>query len=178
MPPRRRAHLTMTDKALPHDLEFLVIAPVPPTPDIRARQHFYLRCELIVEHKVGFIAKTQCPSDGLRRRRTAEVRELPQKVRQSLGETLVAVEIEGPDLGRPYVDTLEGSRHSNMKELRFGADGGVWRFAFAFDPAQRAVVLVGGDKQGANQRRFYNWLIRIADERFDHYAEKKKEDDQ
>jgi hypothetical protein len=52
-----------------------------------------------------------------------------------LGERLVAVEVEGPNLGRPHVDTLEGSSHPNMKELRFNADGGVWRFAFAFDPA-------------------------------------------
>ena len=40
----------------------------------------------------------------------------------------------GPQLGRPFVDTLAGSRHANMKELRFDAAGGVWRVAFAFDP--------------------------------------------
>lgn len=28
----------------------------------------------------------------------------------------------GPQLGRPHVDTLSGSRHANMKELRFDAD--------------------------------------------------------
>jgi hypothetical protein len=38
----------------------------------------------------------------------------------------------GPSLGRPRVDTLKGSTHANMKELRFDADGGVWRVAFAF----------------------------------------------
>ena len=37
------------------------------------------------------------------------------------------LETFGPDLGRPRVDTLNGSRHSNMKELRFSADHGVWR---------------------------------------------------
>ena len=47
-----------------------------------------------------------------------EVKDLPVRVRRSLGETLVALEFEGPDLGRPYVDTLYGSRHANMKELR------------------------------------------------------------
>ena len=104
-----------------------------------------------------------------------EVKDLPFKVRRSLGETLVAVEIEGPDLGRPIVDTLYGSRHSNMKELRFNAEGGVWRFAFAFDPKQRAVILVGGDKQGANQKKFYRWLLDVADERFDDYAQKERD---
>jgi hypothetical protein len=44
----------------------------------------------------------------------------------------------GPHLGRPRVDTLNGSRHANMKELRFGATGGVWRVAFAFDPKRKA----------------------------------------
>jgi hypothetical protein len=63
-----------------------------------------------------------------------------------------------------------------MKELRFGWEGGVWRFAFAFDPARRAIVLVGGNKGGANQRRFYKQLIATADLRFDeHLAQMKKE---
>ena len=39
----------------------------------------------------------------------------------------------GPRLGRPHVDTLKGSRHPNMKELRFRTDDGAWRIAFAFD---------------------------------------------
>ena len=51
----------------------------------------------------------------------------------------------GPQLGRPRVDTLKDSRHANMKELRFDADGGVWRIAFAFDPKRHAILLVAGD---------------------------------
>ena len=39
---------------------------------------------------------------------------------------------------QPYpdrdVDTLKGSSFSNMKELRFNADDGVWRVAFALLP--------------------------------------------
>jgi hypothetical protein len=60
----------------------------------------------------------------------------------------------GPTLGRPRVDTLKGSRHANMKELRFDAAGSVWRVAFAFDPLRRAVLLVAGDKSGRSERRF------------------------
>lgn len=44
----------------------------------------------------------------------------------------------GPLLKRPTADTLHGSKHDNMKELRFKAAGGVWRIAFAFDPEQKA----------------------------------------
>jgi hypothetical protein len=75
----------------------------------------------------------------------------------------------GHNLGRPTVDTLKGSRHANMKELRFSWSGQVWRVAFAFDPQRQAILLVGGDKGGANQRRFYKHLLAVADERYDKY---------
>ena len=70
-------------------------------------------------------------------------------------------------MGRPAVDTLSGSKHSNMKELRFGWEGEVWRVAFAFDPKRQAILLVAGDKSGAGQKRFYKRLIAVADKRFD-----------
>lgn len=72
----------------------------------------------------------------------------------------------GPQLGRPRVDTLKGSRHTNMKELRFSAANGEWRVAFAFDPRRRAILLVAGDKSGTSERRFYRELITRADDRF------------
>ena len=75
----------------------------------------------------------------------------------------------GPNLGRPTVDTLKGSRHTNMKELRFSCNGQVWRVAFAFDPQRQAILLVGGDKGGADQRRFYKRLINVADDRYDEH---------
>ena len=82
----------------------------------------------------------------------------------------------GPQLGRPRVDTLKGSRHRNMKELRFDAAAGVWRVAFAFDTKRKAILLVAGDKSGVSGKRFYRELIRKADERFDaHLARLKRE---
>ena len=82
----------------------------------------------------------------------------------------------GPQLRRPRVDTLNGSRHANMKELRFDAAGGVWRFAFAFDPKRKAIVLCGGDKSGRSGKRFYRELIRKPDARFSaHVSRLKKE---
>jgi hypothetical protein len=78
----------------------------------------------------------------------------------------------GPGLGRPTVDTLKGSQHSNMKELRFRHGKEVWRVAFAFDPTRQAVLLVAGDKAGADQRIFYKRLIDKADSRLtQHLAE-------
>jgi hypothetical protein len=69
-------------------------------------------------------------------------------------------------LGRPRVDTLNGSRHANMKELRFSAADGEWRVAFAFDRGREAILLVAGDKSGGSEKRFYRELIKKADERF------------
>ena len=45
--------------------------------------------------------------------------------------------------------------------------GGAWRVAFAFDPRRRAVLLVGADKDGADQKRFYKRLLLLADVRYD-----------
>ena len=84
----------------------------------------------------------------------------------------------GPQLGRPRVDTLNGSRHANMKELRVSVAGGEWRVAFAFDTERKAILLVAGDKSGGSERRFYRELIRRADERFDaHLARLRKKED-
>lgn len=73
----------------------------------------------------------------------------------------------GPQLRRPHADTLNGSRHANMKELRADTAEAVLRIAFAFDPERSAILLVGGDKSGVNQRRFYKRLIDRADALFD-----------
>ena len=78
-----------------------------------------------------------------------------------------ALEVVGPALGRSSVETRNGSKHANMKEIRFKAGDGVWRFAFAFDPKRHAVVFCGGDKSGVSEKRFYERLIDKADARFD-----------
>ena len=74
-------------------------------------------------------------------------------------------------MGRPDVDTLKDSRYANMKEIRFRADGGVWRVAFAFDPRRNAVLLVAGDKSGVSETKFYKRLIDKADKRYKKHLE-------
>ena len=73
----------------------------------------------------------------------------------------------GPQLGRPRVDTLNGSRHANMKELRFNAADGEWRVAFAFDAKRKAILLVAGDKSGVSEKRLYRELVRKANNPFE-----------
>lgn len=77
------------------------------------------------------------------------------------------LKVLGPRLSRPHADTLKGSRHANMKELRADTTDHVMRIAFAFDPERNALLLVAGDKAGINQRLFYKQLIQKADRLFD-----------
>ena len=98
-----------------------------------------------------------------------EYENFPETVQNSITEKAHTLGLLGSQLGRPFVDTLKGSKHANMKELRLTVKGGVWRVAFAFDPERQAILLVAGNKKGKNQRRFYKTLIKIADERFDQH---------
>jgi hypothetical protein len=104
-----------------------------------------------------------------------EYNELPEDVQDELLAVMRLLQQIGPLLGRPRVDTLKGSRHANMKELRFDAADGVWRFAFAFDPARQAIILCGGDKSGGGQKRFYRQLIDKADRRFETHVARMKQ---
>ncbi|MEO8131215.1 MAG: type II toxin-antitoxin system RelE/ParE family toxin [Bryobacteraceae bacterium] len=96
-----------------------------------------------------------------------EYRELPEEVQDELLAAVRLLEQFGPRLGRPHVDTLHDSRHHNMKEVRFDAADGVWRFAFAFDPRRRGIVICGGDKSGGSEKRLHRQLIGKADARYD-----------
>ena len=101
---------------------------------------------------------------------------LPEEVSTEILALSRLLQEFGPQLGRPRVDTLKGSRHANMKELRFSAANGEWRVAFAFDPKRKAVLLVAGAKSGGSEKRFYRQLIRKADDRLDaHLARLKTE---
>lgn len=75
--------------------------------------------------------------------------------------------LRGPGLGRPLVDTVEGSRHANMKELRPRSGRRVSiRILFAFDRQRQGVLLVAGNKAGS----WNNWCktaVPEADDAFD-----------
>ncbi len=98
-----------------------------------------------------------------------EYGELDEGVQDELAAMVKLLEVAGPSLKRPRSDTLNGSRHANMKELRFAAADGEWRVAYAFDTERKAILLVAGDKSGVSQKRFYKALIRRADDRFDEH---------
>lgn len=101
-----------------------------------------------------------------------EYEEMDEGLQDALLAHLISLKEFGPQLGRPSADTLNGSAYKNMKELRFNHDGGVWRVAYAFDPERKGIILVAGNKDGADQKLFYKWLIDTADKRFKNHLEK------
>ena len=105
-----------------------------------------------------------------------EFAELREDVRTAILALARLLQQFGPQLGRPRADTLSGSRHANMKELRFSAADGEWRVAFAFDTKRKAILLVAGDKSGGSEKRFYRELIRKADDRFDAHLVRLKQE--
>ena len=93
---------------------------------------------------------------------------------ESVAASVELLRLLGPSLPRPYADTVKGSRHANMKELRSQHRGHPLRTLFAFDPRRSAVLLVGGDKTGDD--RFYERMIPLADRLYDeHLAQLKQE---
>lgn len=96
----------------------------------------------------------------------AETEEFALAARLEIAALAKLLRRFGPQLRRPHCDTLKGSRHANMKELRFTLPDGEWRVAFAFNPVRQAILLVGGSKSGVSEKQFYRDLIRVADERF------------
>jgi hypothetical protein len=94
---------------------------------------------------------------------------LDEGQQDAVREDIAILERSGPSLGHPFVDTLKGSRHTNMKELRTMHGRRHLRSFFAFDPRRTAILLIGGDKTG--DKRFYQTMIPLADGLLDRYLE-------
>jgi hypothetical protein len=95
------------------------------------------------------------------------------KLDQADAEALLAairvLRDQGPVLGRPLVDTVQGSRPANMKELRPGSTGRTEvRVLFAFDTERAAILLLGGDKS-TDWAGWYTRSIPVADDRFEEH---------
>jgi len=91
----------------------------------------------------------------------------PDALRLEILAILDLLQEEGPALGRPHVDTLNGSHHKNMKEIRCRGVFKAWRIAFIFTPERKALLLAAGNKSRTKSKRFYDSLIKTADTRFD-----------
>lgn len=101
---------------------------------------------------------------------TDEFEQWLESCDEDIQEAVVAIfpllREQGPQLPRPFADTLNGSRHPNMKELR---PAKTIRVMFAFDPRRTGILLIGGDKAGQPQQRWYKRMIAKADKIFDRH---------
>ena len=87
----------------------------------------------------------------------------PAEAQEAVLTKVYLLEEFGPQLGRPHADTLKGSRISNLKELRAKTEAHVLRVLYFFDEKRHALLLVGGDKKGKSEKRFYKKLIAEAE---------------
>ncbi|MEV4182618.1 type II toxin-antitoxin system RelE/ParE family toxin [Streptosporangium canum] len=100
-----------------------------------------------------------------------ELRKVDRQTLLLIAAALDRVAEEGPGLGRPLVDTLQGSTICNLKELRPGSSGrSEVRMLFVFDPWRQAVFLVAGDKSG-DWSGWYDAVVKAAELRFARYLE-------
>ena len=91
-----------------------------------------------------------------------------------VAQAVAALREEGPALGRPLVDRIQGSKVHHLKELRPGSAGrSEIRVLFAFDPARSALLLLGGDKAG-NWQRWYRENIPLAEQLYLEYTEEEE----
>lgn len=91
--------------------------------------------------------------------------------RASVIASMLLLREKGPQLSRPHADTVKGSAHNNMKELRVQSQGEPIRAFFAFDPLRRGILLCAGCKTG-DDKRFYKTMIPTADKEFTAHLEK------
>lgn len=90
-----------------------------------------------------------------------------EEVRESIFASLGLLEVKGPNLGRPHADTLEGSKHRNLKELRVQHNGKPYRLFYIFNKYREAVILCGASKKGVNENDFYKKMIKIAEKEYE-----------
>ncbi|MDR0908685.1 MAG: type II toxin-antitoxin system RelE/ParE family toxin [Spirochaetaceae bacterium] len=103
---------------------------------------------------------------------------LPRDGKLEMGTKVNLLPEFGPHLKRPHADTLHESKLANLKELRGRTFSGVYRATFIFDESRQGILLIGGNKKGKNQKKFYKDLIKTSEDLFEKYENYKwKEDD-
>jgi len=83
-------------------------------------------------------------------------------LRTQVAQPVAALREEGPTLGRPLVDRIQGSKIHHLKELRPGSGG------------RSEIRVLGGDKAG-NWQRWYRENIPIAERLYLEYTAEKQE---
>jgi hypothetical protein len=96
--------------------------------------------------------------------------ELDAAERERVEAAIGYLEERGPGLGRPWVDSLIGTR---LKELI--PRGRFLRILFRFDPRQTAILLIGGSKEG-RWERWYEDMIPAGEALYEAYLAELREE--
>jgi hypothetical protein len=89
---------------------------------------------------------------------------LEDNVQKEIDVKLRLLKELGPQLHRPYSDTVQSSSIANMKELRIQEKGRPYRVFYCFGENRKALLLIGGVKDGSNDKDFYRKMIPIAEQ--------------
>jgi len=102
---------------------------------------------------------------------------LKMKRQKLINAKVIVLNEFGPTLGRPYVDTIKGSKYKNLKELRINNKKYVIRIMFIFDKKRNCWLLIGGNKKGKKEKLFYKNIIKQTEELIEKYIEILEEKD-
>lgn len=94
-------------------------------------------------------------------------RTLDSETKEDIYASLEVLREKVPSLSRPRADTLKDTKYPNLKELRIQSNGRPFRIIFAFDPDRKAVLLIGGNKQG--DKTFYKKIIPVAERLYEEH---------
>src|SRR5205085_10273344 len=95
-----------------------------------------------------------------------ELDDFPEEVQDELLAKTRLLEQFGPRLGRPTVDTLNGSKYANMKELRLRRRMVFGGQHLPLTPNAKRYCSWPETNQVGSESRFYHDLIAKADRRF------------
>ena len=87
-----------------------------------------------------------------------------EEAKTLINAKIIVLKEFGPNLGRPYIDTVKGSKYKNLKELRINQKKYVLRILLIFNRKRNCWLIIGGNKKGKNEKDFYKKLINQAEE--------------
>jgi hypothetical protein len=102
------------------------------------------------------------------------VSSLDDDAKEAIFKHVTILKRLGPSLGRPYVDTIKGSKFTNLKELRIQNKKRVFRIFFVFDPNRNIFLILGGDKK--SNSRFYEEMISKVEKLYSEHLRQLGED--
>ncbi|WP_443738948.1 type II toxin-antitoxin system RelE/ParE family toxin [Treponema sp.] len=98
---------------------------------------------------------------------------LGEEEKSAVLERVILLQQIGPNLPRPYTDVLHGSKkYKNLKELRNKTEKSVLSVSYYFDPQRNAYLLIGGDKKGKDEDKFYKDLIKLSEQIIERHEKK------